>query len=232
MKSNRKGASPKSGLAAVFTVLVLLALRALAGDSALVPLQPKLPAPSFIGTPKDLPPGSDVEPTPKEPPPPLMIPKDARNLAPEAKLTTSDKQATAADLAKITDGDKEATDESVVLLRKGSQYVQFDFGAPREIFAVVIWHAHATPRIFRDVIVQLADDRDFTQNVRTLFNNDRDNSTGLGAGQDRQYIESYRGKTIDAKGARARFVRLYSHGSTDSALNEYTEVEIYGRPAN
>jgi len=217
---------------AVLSVLVVFAgPTALADDSPLVPLQPKLPAPSFIGTPKDLPPGSDVEPTPKEPPPPLMIPKDARNIAPEAKLSSSDKQATASDLAKIIDGDKEATDDSVVLLRKGSQHLQFDFGAPREVFAVVIWHAHATPRIFRDVIVQLADDADFTQNVRTLYNNDRDNSTGLGAGQDRQYIESYRGKTIDCKGARARYVRLYSHGSTDSALNEYTEVEIYGRPA-
>ena len=73
-------------------------------------------------------------------------------------------------------------------------------------------------------------DPDFTQNVHTLYNNDRDNTAGLGAGADRQYFESYMGKVVDAKGARGRYVRLYSHGSTDSALNEYTEVEIYGRP--
>jgi hypothetical protein len=53
----------------------------------------------------------------------------------------------------------------------------------------------------------------------------------LGLGADRQYIESNQGKIIDARGARARFVRLYSNGSSDSKLNEYIEVEIYGRAA-
>ena len=158
-----------------------------------------------------------------------MIPPDARNLAPGKKITSSDKNAIGAALAKITDGDKEASENSVVLLRKGLQWVQFDLGAPRKIFAVAIWHAHDTPKIYRSVVVQVADDPDFTENVRTLFNNDSDNSSGLGAGTDRQYFESYRGKVIDAKGVGARFVRLYSHGSTESALNEYTEVEIYGR---
>ena len=41
----------------------------------------------------------------------------------------------------------------------------------------------------------------------------------------------FEGKLIDAKGARARFLRFYSKGSTESALNEYTEIEVYGRPA-
>jgi hypothetical protein len=202
------------------------------GAGPLVPLQPKLPAPAFIGTPKNLPPGLDIEPAAKEPPPPLLIPGDARNLAPIARISSSDKRATASDLAKITDGDKEATDEGVALLRKGVQYLQFDFGGLRELFAIIIWHAHDTPKIFRAVIVQAAADPDFTQNVSTLFNNDRGNTAGLGAGADRQYIESYRGKTIDARGVTARYLRLYSAGSTESAMNEYTEVEIYGRPAN
>jgi hypothetical protein len=201
------------------------------GTQPLAPLKLKLPAPAFIGTPKNLPPEIDLEPATKEPAPPLLIPDDARNIAPAARISSSDKRATAGDFAKITDGDKEATDEGVALLRKGLQYLQFDFGAPREIFAVVVWHAHDTPKIFRDVIVQVSDEADFTGNVRTLFNNDRSNSAGLGIGADRQYIESYRGKTIDAKGVKARYVRLYSAGSTESALNEYTEVEIYGRPA-
>jgi hypothetical protein len=194
-----------------------------------VPLKLKLPAPVFAGTPKEAPSGSNVEVLSTNPPPPLMIPPDARNLAPGKKITSSDKNAIGAALAKITDGDKEASENSVVLLRKGLQWVQFDLGAPRKIFAVAIWHAHDTPKIYRSVVVQVADDPDFTENVRTLFNNDSDNSSGLGAGTDRQYFESYRGKVIDAKGVGARFVRLYSHGSTESALNEYTEVEIYGR---
>jgi len=190
-----------------------------------------LPAPAFIGTPKNLSPDLDLEPFPQQPPPPLLIPDDARNLAPAARISSSDKRVSASDLAKVTDGDKEATDEGVALLRKGLQHLQFDLGAPHEIFAIIIWHAHDAPKIFRSVIVQAAADADFTQNVRTLFNNDRSNSAGLGAGTDRQYVESYRGKTIDAKGLPARYLRFYSAGSTESSMNEYTEVEIYGRPA-
>jgi hypothetical protein len=202
--------------------------RVFGDDKDWVPLKLKLPAPVFAGTPKQAPPGVTVDP-PSTKPPVIMVPPDARNIAPKAKLSSSDKAATTAMLAKITDGDKEAEEDSVVLLHKGLQWIQFDFGSAREIFAIAIWHAHDTAKIYRSVIVQAADDADFTENVRTLFNNDIDNRSGLGAGTDRQYFESFQGKTVDAKGTRARYVRLYSHGSTDSAMNEYTEVEIYGR---
>ena len=39
-------------------------------------------------------------------------------------------------------------------------------------------------------VVQIADDPDFTANVHTLFNNDRDNSAGFGVGTDRQYFRA------------------------------------------
>ena len=197
----------------------------------LVPLKLDLPAPVFAGTPKEAPPGVDVEPATAKPAPPLLIPRDARNIAPGKKITSSDKGASATDLAKITDGNKEAKEDGAALLRKGLQWIQFDLGAPQEIDAVVIWHAHDTAKVYRSVIVQVADDPDFGESAHVLFNNDKDNSSGLGVGADRQYFETFRGKVIDAKGTRARYVRLYSHGSTDSVLNEYTEVEIYGRPA-
>jgi hypothetical protein len=166
-----------------------------------------------------------------KPQPPPLLPRDARNVALGKKITSSDKNATADDLAKLTDGDKEAEESGILLLHKGLQWVQFDLAAPHEIYAIVVWHAFDTHKIYRSVIVQVADDADFTENVRTLFNNDRENSSGLGIGADRQYMESNQGKIIDAKGAPARYVRLYSNGNSDSKLNEYTEVEIYGRPA-
>jgi hypothetical protein len=209
-------------------IALVLTLNALSDQSEWAPLKLKLPAPVFAGTPKQAPQGVIVDP-PSTKPPVILVPPDARNIAPQAKLTSGDKNATTASLAKITDGDKEAQEESVVLLRKGLQWIQFDFSRTEEIFAIALWHAHDTAKIYRCVIVQAADDKDFTENVRTLFNNDANNSAGLGAGTDRQYFETFQGKTIDAKGIRARYVRLYSHGSTDSALNEYTEVEIYGR---
>lgn len=197
----------------------------------LEPLILKLPAPAFQGTPKDIPVGSNVEPLDDKPRPPLMVPKGLRNVAAGKKITSSDKNAPASTLEKIVDGDKEAADESIVLLRKGTQYVQIDLGAPHEVFAIVVWHAHNSPKVFRDVIVQVSDDPDFIENVKTLFNNDHDNSSGLGVGTDKEYFETNQGRTFDAKGVKARYVRLYSRGSTESSLNEYTEVEVYGRPA-
>jgi hypothetical protein len=213
--------------------LVLLTLLAAARSPAeeLVPLKLKLPAPMYTGTPQDLTVGPDVEPLPDKPRPPLMVPADVKNLAPGSKLTSSDTNANARALAKIVDGNKNASDSSITVLRKGTQFVQFDLGSPNELFAIVIWHAHDAPKVYRDVIVQVADDAGFEQNVRTLFNNDKNNSSGRGAGADREYFETHEGKLVDAKGATARCVRLYSRGNTESVLNEYLEVEIYGRPA-
>jgi hypothetical protein len=199
-------------------------------DDELVPLKPKLPAAAFVGTPKDAPAGSNIESASDKSKQPLMIPKDAVNLAPKAQITTSDANAKPEILRKITDGIKEADDANLVLLRKGPQYVQFDFNSPQQLFAIVIWHAHDTPKVYHGVVVQLADDAGFTANVRTLFNNDLANAVGRGAGTDHEYFESFEGKTIDVKGEPARYVRLYSKGSSDGSFNEYTEVEIYGRP--
>jgi hypothetical protein len=201
-----------------------------ANGDKLVPLNLKLPAPAFVGTPQNVPADADVEPMSTTPRPPLMVPEGLKNLAPGSTISCSDTNVRASGLAKITDGDKQAIDTSVVLLRKGTQFVQFDLGMPSELFAIVIWHAHDTPKFYRDVIVQVADDPAFTQNLHTLFNNDKDNSSGRGAGTDREYFETNEGKLVKAGGTKARYVRLYSRGSSESALNEYTEVEIYGRP--
>jgi uncharacterized protein YlbG (UPF0298 family) len=43
------------------------------------------------------------------------------------------------------------------------------------------------------------------------------------------YVETNQGELIDAKGARARYVRLYSNGNNIDDLNHHIEVEIYGK---
>ena len=79
--------------------------------------------------------------------------------------------------------------------------------------------------------MQVSDDVNFVNGVTTLFNNDIDNSSGVGIGKDREYFETSEGKLVDAKGATARYVRFYSAGSTyRDPLNRYTEVEVYGLP--
>jgi len=204
-----------------------------ASAGSLVPLTLDLPKAAFVGTPpSDLQTNSYTEPyDPNKVRPPMMVPPGLKNLAPGSKLTCSDTNATAETLAKLTDGDKDAYDESIIFLRRGTQYVQMDLGSPKELFALVIWHAHNMLKVYHDVIVQAADDPDFKQSVLTLFNNDQDNSSGRGLGTDREYFETREGKLIDAKGIKARYLRFYSRGSTNGALNEYTEIEVYGRPA-
>jgi hypothetical protein len=118
-----------------------------------------------------------------------------------------------------------------VELHRKLQWVQIDLEAAYAIYAIVVWHAHNTPQVCHDVVVQVSEDPNFTRNVKTVYNNDYDNSSGLGAGLDKEYFENYEGRLMDAKGVVGRYVRLYSKGSTFSALNRYTEVEVYGLPA-
>ena len=222
--------------ARTFLTLIVLTLTVATGASVsaqdLEPLKLKLPEPAFIGTPKDAPEDTTVEPPSDKPKPPLMVPKGLSNVAAGKQPTSSVTNAPAEMLAKITDGDKEATDRGVVFLRKGPQYVQIDLGKPHEIFAIAIWHDHSSPKVYRDVIVQVADNAEFTENVRTLFNNDQDNSSKIEIGKDREYFETNEGKAVDAKGAKARYVRTWSKGSTESGANEYIEIEVFGRPAS
>lgn len=197
----------------------------------MVPLMLKLPSPAFKGTPKDIPLSAYVEPLSDKPRPPMMVPAGLSNIAKGAKITCSDKNATSDALGKLTDGDKEASEDSIIYLRKGTQWVQLDFGSPQEIYAIVIWHAHNSAKVYHAVIAQASDDQDFIKDVKMIFNNDQENKSGLGVGTDREYFETHEGKLINAKGVKARYLRLYSKGSTESALNEYTEIEVYGRPA-
>jgi len=220
---------PGLGLLAAGAACCGLIFNSSAGD--LVPLQIKLPAPAFVGTPSDSPASPDVEKPTGKPRPPLMVPPGLSNVALGKPVTSSATNTPPENLARITDGNKEADESSIVLLRKGVQWVQIDLGSPQEIYAIVVWHAHDTPKVCHGVVVQVGDNSAFTENVRTLFNNDRENGDGLGVGTNREYFETHEGKLIEGRGTIARYVRLYSRGSTESRMNNYTEVEVYGRPA-
>jgi hypothetical protein len=200
-------------------------------DENLVPLELKLPKPAFRGTPKHVPPGTNLEPPRKGPRPPLMVPKGLRNVALGKKVTSSDNEPIIGELKFVTDGDKEASEGSYVELGPGLQWVQIDLKEKYKLHALLVWHYHANAQVYHDVVVQVADDADFITNVRTVFNNDHDNSSGLGLGESKEYWETYEGKLIDAQGVEARYVRLYSKGSTADDQNHYTEVEVYALPA-
>lgn len=217
----------------VATAGVALLWAATMGQAAdnLAPLEIKLPIPAFMGTPTDIPMNEHIEKPSDKPRPPFMAPAGTKVLSLNKPVTTSDKNPINGTPDLVTDGNAEAGDANVLELHRKLQWVQIDLEKAAKLVAVLVWHAHDTPQICKDVIVQVADDADFTTNVRTLFNNDYDNSAGLGVGKDKEYFENYEGRLIDAKGEKARYVRLYSQGSTYTALNRYTEVQVFGLPA-
>ena len=198
-------------------------------ESAMVALPITLPQPVFQGTPQNINVKNLEKPLGK-PRPDFLAPAGTKNVAAGIVPESTDDMPIIGDTDMISDDDREATDGSYVELAPGMQYITFDLGAAHEIYAVLFWHYHRSPRVYFDVVVQLADDADFLENVRTIFNNDDDNSTGLGAGQDKHYVETSEGKLVNAKGHMARYVRLYSNGNNVNELNHYIEVEIFGKP--
>ena len=196
----------------------------------LVPIPIQLPKPMFEGTPQNLSVPNLQKPLGRARDP-FLAPAGVTNVAKGKKVTSSDTEPVIGEIEQVTDGDKKGADGSFVELGPGVQHVTIDLGAMHEVFAVLFWHFHKTPRVYFDVIVQVADDEALTKNVRTLFNNDHDNTAKLGAGTDMNFVETSEGKLIDAKGVRARYVRLYSRGSNANELNHYVEVDVYGRPA-
>ena len=134
------------------------------------------------------------------------------------------------ELEMVTDGEKSGADGYFIELGPGVQWVQIDLGASHTLSAILAWHYHSQARIYRDVIVQASDDPAFKTGVTTIFNNDHDNSSKMGQGQDKEYIEVAEGKLFDPKGAKGRYVRLYSNGNTTNDLNHYVEVEVFGLP--
>ncbi|MFB0555048.1 MAG: hypothetical protein ACETWQ_17210 [Phycisphaerae bacterium] len=195
----------------------------------MVPIEIVLPKPMFVGTPQDTKVPNLEKPLGKERPP-FLAPTGTTNVALEKPVASSDEEPIIGEIEMITDGDKEAADGSYVELGPFVQHVTIDLEAMHEIYAIVLWHYHKQARVYFDVVVQVADDPDFITNVRTLFNNDIDNSAGIGVGEDMHYTETNEGKLIDAKGLKARYVRLYSNGNTGNDLNHYIEVAVYGKP--
>jgi len=144
-------------------------------------------------------------------------------------VTASDTYPVIGEIPFVTDGEKDGSDGTFVEFGPDLQWVQIDLGATDTLHAIVVWHFHAQARVYHDVIVQVSDDATFNTGVTTLFNNDIDNTSKLGAGKDPAYVETAEGRLIDAKGTKARYVRLYSNGNTTNELNHYVEVEVFGQ---
>ncbi len=215
-------------LTRLFTVSLALGLCVHAAE--LVPLVTELPKPLIVGTPAPLK-VNNLEAPRKGARPVFLVPSTAKNLALKAPVTSSDPSPLLGDVELVTDGDKDAAEGSFVELAAGTQWVQVDLGKTADVNAVLLWHFHSQQRVYLGVVVQVSDDPDFINGVTTVYNNDSKNLCGCGAGKDPTYIETHEGRLIDAKGAKGRYVRLYSNGNTSTPLNHYIEVEVWGTPS-
>lgn len=215
---------------ACFLALLVFVPRCVA-DEKKVPLKTDIPREVLAGTPpnvlKMLFPGLEMPP---EEQPEFLVPEGTTNLALRRPVTASDPDPILGKLEQITDGHKEGTDDGFVELPPGLQWVQIDLGAPARIYAIYVWHFFREARGYHAVIVQVADDEQFTTNVQTVYNNDIEAVAKMGIGKDRPYIETHQGLLVDAKEATGRYVRLYSRGNTANNLNHYVEVEVFGKP--
>jgi hypothetical protein len=182
---------------------------------------------ALVVDPKTMEPVSD----PPRPQVPLMAPPGLVNLAAGKPVTTSSREEpTVGELSYVTDG-KKGPDDYVEVFAADKQWMQIDLGASAPLYAVAVWHFTREQRYYHAVVVQVSDDPDFLQGVHTIYNNDYGNAAGQGAGADKEYCENHYGRTFDAKGIKARYVRLYSTGNTSSDFSDYIEVEVWGKPA-
>jgi len=162
----------------------------------------------------------------------FMVTPGMKNLA-IYKTVTAGEKPPVGDVDQITDGIKKSGKFDYVEFSQAG-WVQIDLAGPRTIHAVVIWHFYKNATIYSDVIVRLADDAACTRNVRTLFNNDHDNSSGMGQGADKAFYTRWWGEIVDARGENhagtpARYVRVYTGEGWEGEPPRFVEISVYGK---
>ena len=212
-------------------VMSALALAAVAAFAEKVAIKFELPPPHSSGTPKEIK-SDNLEPDPgpgKLRAPIMVEPEFTKKLTTENTKVTTSEEAVTGDNDYVVDGDKTPDATSMLQLPGGLQWVQLDLGAEHTIAAVCVWHDQGDERVYKDVIVQISNDANFVDGVKTIFNNDHDNTAKLGKGTDKEYRERNDGRPMDAKLTKGRYVRCYSNGSTSEPVNNYIEIEVFGK---
>ena len=214
---------------AAFIAAIVPGALAQTQDPTKVELKLKLPKPMFIGTPRNIH-TPNLEAVTVRPRTPFFVPAGTKLLSLGKPVAASDMAPVIGEVAFVTDGEKSGEDGYFVEFGPGKQWVRIDLKESAALTAILVWHYHSQARVYRDVVVQVSDDKDFVAGVTTLYNNDHDNTSGLGIGKDKEYIETNEGRLIDPKGIKARYVRLFSNGNTSNDMNHYVEAEVYGIP--
>jgi len=167
---------------------------------------------------------------------PFMAPPGVTNLALKKLVTCSIEEDDFIEgfADQITDGVKKSGNGDYVDLGPELQWAQVDLGGNHAVYCVVVWHFYRNPIIYRDLVIQVSNDPEFKEGVTTLFNNDDDNSSGLGAGTDSAHLAAWWGEVGDARGpsnagTHCRYVRVYTNGGCADESNRFVEIAVYGK---
>ncbi|MDG0792539.1 discoidin domain-containing protein [Cohnella ginsengisoli] len=167
--------------------------------------------------------------------------KPVANVAFGKTVTSNAASPSGQPLSALTDG-VTASDKYVLYgVSDGPKYAQVDLGKAYDVTRVNIrndWGTATTYRTGKDLIVQLSNDSTFASGVTTFFNNDGDNSSGLGAGTDAEYVEPGDGSGKDIllnDTVNARYVRYWANGhvrinGTVNLVDTPVEIEAYADP--
>lgn len=212
-------------------VALIAVTASLFAEEGKVALKFVLPPPHSSGTPKEIKSDNlEPDPGPGKLRAPIMVPAGFdKKLTTEDTVVTTSEESVTGDNEYVVDGDKTPDATCMLQLPGGVQWVQLDLGSEKTVAAVCIWHDQGDDRVYKDVVVQLSNDEKFEKGVTTIFNNDHDNSAKLGKGADKEYRERNDGRPIDGKLTKARYVRCYSNGSSSEPVNNYIEIEVFGK---
>jgi hypothetical protein len=172
--------------------------------------------------------------------PPVMVSPDTELLSLNKPVSTSMKPEflPLGPPELLVDGVKRSEDVTRIEFGPGKHWVQIDLEESHLISMVVIWHHYKNATIYNDVIVQLSDDPEFKAGVKTIYNNDHDNSSGMGKGKGTTYASRWWGEIADARDEEfnevtsARYVRVYTSDGAGAEAPSFVEVSVYGKPAD
>ena len=100
--------------------------------------------------------------------------------------------ATGATVTGVTSGQAARVNDGVIATGNANRATLtgtsavLDLGGQYYINGLAVWHAFDGTRTYHDVVFEVADNDQFTHST-IVFNNDADNSLGLGAGTDAEY---------------------------------------------
>ena len=113
---------------------------------------------------------------------------------------------------------------------KAALYMQVDLGGLYDLNRVNMWRYWKDGRTYDATVITTSESGDFTDEV-VIYNSDRSNVHGFGAGGDERYAETASGHEFAVPdGTKAQAVRVYVFGSQNGTTNHINELQVWGTP--